>query len=81
MENKPRKRQLSEEQPSGNGVKKPKVSVGALRTWLLSGYLGHVASSSLRGLGHEGVPSAAAGHAAGPGCSPALMPFGFFSFR
>lgn len=26
-ENKPRKRQLSEEQPSGNGVKKPKVSV------------------------------------------------------
>lgn len=27
-ENKPRKRQLSEEQPSGNGVKKPKVSVG-----------------------------------------------------
>lgn len=25
-ENKPRKRQLSEEQPSGNGVKKPKVS-------------------------------------------------------
>lgn len=26
-ENKSRKRQLSEEQPSGNGVKKPKVSV------------------------------------------------------
>lgn len=29
-ENKPRKRQLSEEQPSGNGVKKPKVSVSGL---------------------------------------------------
>lgn len=28
-ENKPRKQQLSEEQPSGNGVKKPKVSVGS----------------------------------------------------
>ena len=31
VENKPRKRQLSEEQPSGNGVKKPKVS-GTPRT-------------------------------------------------
>lgn len=29
MESKSRKRQLSEEQPSGNGVKKPKVSVYA----------------------------------------------------
>lgn len=26
-ENKPRKRQLSEEQPSGNGVKKPKIEI------------------------------------------------------
>lgn len=37
-ENKPRKRQLSGEQPSGNGVKKPKVSGGGCtgRNWLVS---------------------------------------------
>lgn len=55
-ENRPRKRQLSEEQPSGNGVKKPKVSVCGP-----SGAGGHAASPRsqladfLQGLGTGGL--------------------------
>lgn len=60
-ENKPRKRQLSEEQPSGNGVKKPKVSVRALRTWLVSDQFRQAANRlparvGLRQAGQEGGP-------------------------
>ncbi|KAK2494697.1 hypothetical protein MC885_005398 [Smutsia gigantea] len=62
-ENKPRKQQLSEEQPSGNGVKKPKVSVGSQE---LAGKLPAQASSQQvphKGLALEGWPGGGCGTA------------------
>lgn len=59
-ENKPRKRQLSEEQPSGNGVKKPKVSVCGLRSWLGRGSpVRCPVSAEHRQTGQEGAQGAA----------------------
>ena len=54
-ENKPRKRQFSEEQPSGNGVKKPKVSVsgpGRAGSWQGLGRQGHLGSHQNSGSWH-----------------------------
>lgn len=69
MENKPRKRQLSEEQPSGNGVKKPKVSVWDSQD-LVGKWLPWTCGQQLpaRARAESGVLSTAAGHGAGPGC-------------
>lgn len=68
VENKSRKRQLSEEQPSGNGVKKPKVSVWGLGIWLLSVTLGMWLAGRYNGGVRRDSQVAAAGHDAGPGC-------------